>query len=593
MAKGLKCFIFPSCNALHCKSEGIALSGTARMLRLPISLIFRRVFILFFPAKKRGAAFCFNVQLSRIAQNSVYYSLFYGIIYTETHQKKSVIMRNILEQLKTFMPLSGADTLNCEGFPAWSMDDSARLEQLAMTGTLTPSFYVNTSVQIFDALTLLERADADELAKAIVKGRNEGFIRTFPILGLAVLSKKDPEKFKEAFPQIIKTGNDLEDFINIIRHMRGMGRSIKSALHSYLEKNVTPYYAMKYRRQLADAIRLSRFAGSDPIYAYILKHYSSVAGTDITKAQKVYELYPEFAARKEFLHFLENKDYENAARVMLQYRLDVDSLSAYYARFDKTLWEAAAVNAPLMKFLKYLAKFQREGVELDGIIREKLSIPALKAAKIFPFRLYSAYKALRENKSLTAEFLQELLDEYTLAYDWSSFNKHSWIIAPDVSGSMKSPIGDSAELTYSEVSGMFTGFFNKGLDNVKIIPWSSEIHSCKWAKTAPVAEQMAHLDKMTWGSTYMEVPVEYMIENNIIADWSIFITDTEEYGTGWFACWQQYRKINPNAKAILLRLDPYNTTPFPPADAEAYGIWQVFGWNTNVIEYIKFIIERN
>ena len=178
-------------------------------------------------------------------------------------------MKNIIEELERIRTYESANTVNHENFPAWQMSDAARLEQLTLTGTLGSSFYASASEVTADALALLERSDAADLSRAIIRGRNEGFIRTFPLLGLVVLSKKSPELFQQAFPKVVLTGNDLEDFIDMTRRMRGLGRSVKRAIHTYLQESVTPYYAMKYRKQLADAIRVSRFAGDDPIYAYI------------------------------------------------------------------------------------------------------------------------------------------------------------------------------------------------------------------------------------------------------------------------------------------------------------------------------------
>ena len=93
-------------------------------------------------------------------------------------------------------------------------------------------------------------------------------------------------------------------------------------------------------------------------------------------------------------------------------------------------------------------------------------------------------------------------------------------------------------------------------------------------------------------SRYMEVPVLEMMSQQIMADYSVFITDSEEYGSGWFAAWKKYRKINPTAQAFIIRLDSYRTTPIPENEAEEYGVWQIFGWNDNVIEYMRFILQR-
>ena len=174
-------------------------------------------------------------------------------------------MKTLKENLRTVATYATADTTNAENFPAWTPSDAALLEQLAMTGTLGNSFYASAKEAAKDAVALLERADAQSLAAAIVRGRNEGFIRAFPILGLVYLSKKNAHLFQDAFKKVILTGNDLVDFIEVAKTVRGFGRSLKTAIADWIAPNTNPYYAQKYRKQIADAIRLSRFKGEDSI----------------------------------------------------------------------------------------------------------------------------------------------------------------------------------------------------------------------------------------------------------------------------------------------------------------------------------------
>ena len=189
------------------------------------------------------------------------------------------------------------------------------------------------------------------------------------------------------------------------------------------------------------------------------------------------------------------------------------------------------------------------------------------------------------------ETLSRVLDEYAVEYDWAEFNRFSWVIAPDISGSMSSRIANSA-LTFAEVSGMFAGFFMKGLRHVRVLPWDTEVHDYDVATSAPVAEHMTAIRNMCRGGTYMEAPVKYMIEHAIGVDFAVFLTDTEEYGRGWLAEWKRYRGLFPQAQAFLLRADTYQSAPISEADAAGYGIWQIFGWNDSVVEYMRHILTR-
>lgn len=505
-------------------------------------------------------------------------------------------MKNVKENLKAVATYSTADTTNAEGFAAWTPSDATLLEQLAMTGTLGNSFYANAREAAAEAVKLLERADARSLAAAIIRGRNEGFIRTFPILGLVYLSKKDSALFKETFNKVVLTGNDLVDFIEIAKTVRGFGRSLKAAMAGWIKSNANAYYAQKYRKQIADAIRLSRFKGEDAIYAYILSAYSEVKGNTDEKLEKAYEQYPDLAAHRNIVSAVESGDLASAAALLKEKNIDVNSLTHLYDKFDRTLWAAVAAKSPVMRFIKYLAKFLREGVATEDVIKAKVNVQTLKKAKVFPFRLYTAYLAVANGIAAedkwVVDYLADVMNEYAISYDWSAFADKEWVIAPDISGSMSSRIGNSSVLSYAAVSAMFVGFFVKGLKRVKVLPWDDEVHPYTVPASDSVMTHIKAITGMVYGCTYMEAAVKHMLKRNIKADYAVFLTDTMEYGTGWLASWKEYHRRFPKAVAFVLRGDSYMTSPIPDDEAKKLNVYQIFGWNDSVIDYMKFVLER-
>lgn len=505
-------------------------------------------------------------------------------------------MKTLKENLKTIAAYAEADTVNAEGFAAWTPSDTTLLDQLAMTGTLGNSFYANAKEAAADAVALLERSDAHDLAAAIVKGRNEGFIRAFPILGLVYLSKKDAALFQETFNKVVLTGNDLVDFIEVAKTIRGLGRSVKKAISGWIRQNTSTYYAQKYRKQIADAIRLSRFKGEDSIYAYILNAYSGVKGATEEKLEKAYVEYPDLAAQRDFVAAVDAGDLRAAEALLREKNIDVNSLTSYYGKFDKGLWAAVATRSPVMRFVKYLSKFIREGVLTEEMLRAKVNVEALKKAKVFPFRLYTAYRAVardleRKDRKVLA-YLADVMDEYSRSYDWSEFAEAKWVVAPDISGSMCSSIGASSVLTYAAVSAMFAGFFVKGLKDVTVLPWNRKVHRYTVSSEEPVMKHIDAITSMVEGGTYMEAGVKYMLANRIEADYSVFLTDTMEYGTGWLTAWKEYHRRYPKAVAFVLRGDSYMTAPIPEDVAADLNVYQVFGWNDSVVDYMKFVLKR-
>jgi len=487
-----------------------------------------------------------------------------------------------------------ADTVNKENFPAWKLSEKEQLNQLAMCGTLANSFYATTKNLVDDAMELVKKADAKNLQEAIILGRNEGFIRSFNILGLVYLSQKDSNLFKDAFGKVVLTGNDLKDFIDTTNTVRGFGRSIKSAIHKWIGDKTTPFYALKYRREIADAIRVSRFQGEDPIYAFILKIYN-VKNLDSAKVDKAYEKYGQLQAYEDVKKAVDAKEYDKAVKLVTDNKLDPTSLISEYDKFTGKVWDSVAQQMGVMLFLKYLNKLTREGVferTGDKLYKEKLKVENLKKAKVFPFRLFIAHQHIEGNVKLK-NHLADVLDDYVTKYDWEEWNKQSWAVCPDVSGSMTNAVQGS-DMTPSVVAGMFSGFFYKGLDDCTLIPWDDSIHvdSIK-PKRDSIISHINSIAHAHGGGTNMELPVQYMIQNKIKVDNAIFITDSMEWGEGWVPYWKEYRKkVNPKARAFLLRVDAYNSKPFSDKLAKDLDIYQLYGWNDNVLKFMEFIVKH-
>jgi hypothetical protein len=181
------------------------------------------------------------------------------------------------------------------------------------------------------------------------------------------------------------------------------------------------------------------------------------------------------------------------------------------------------------------------------------------------------------------------MDKYTLDYDWSVWcNQGTVVICPDISSSMTSLVSKQS-VKPALIAGMFSGFLHKGVPNSIVLPWDTVVHKYTNPRGDSVVSHISKIEGSHGGGTAMACPVEYMIQNNIKASVAVFITDSETWvGTPWVTAWIEYRRRNPDAKAVLIRVDPYNSNPFPESQAKQLGITQVFGWNDNVFPFIEF-----
>ena len=390
----------------------------------------------------------------------------------------------------------------------------------------------------------------------------------------------------------------MEDFISFVKKLRGFGQPIKRAMRKWITESTNEYYALKYRKQIADAIRLSRFKGDDPIYKFILSHYDNVKGLDEKETAKalkaVNKKYPKLKAYEQACEAIASGDADKVSGLITEFKLDVNSLLGV-GKIDDKVWSAFAEVMPVMQFVKLLDKLDRSGVFNDkkkakALVESKITVENLKKARVFPFRLYTAYEHITND--MVKNRLADVLNDYAKEYDWDVFNKFSWAICPDVSGSMQGKVNGS-ELTPATISGMFTGFFIKGLDDVKIIPWDTAVHIYNRPKADSVLTHIDTIKAFGGGGTYMNLGPEYLLAKKIKVDYSVFITDAEQYGRPWLDAWAKYKAFNPKAKAFLIRVDGYSTQPFDSETAEKYGVRQIFGWSDNVVKYVEYSLEQD
>ena len=88
--------------------------------------------------------------------------------------------------------LPRATKTNRAGAPAYALEPRHQLAQLAVTGTLSGTFYASASSQLADVTELVGKVDPAFIAKAAIYARKKGHMKDMPALLLAALSAIDP-----------------------------------------------------------------------------------------------------------------------------------------------------------------------------------------------------------------------------------------------------------------------------------------------------------------------------------------------------------------------------------------------------------------
>jgi hypothetical protein len=540
-------------------------------------------------------------------------------------------MKSIRENLSEVVAAVAAETAAAPDGGAWTRADDARLLRLAMTGALScttilsfrflgenpdhvlPVVQIRTGErkELEAALRILLRAPARALAAAAVRGRNEGLARAVPLLALVLLSLRDAALFREAFPRVVLTGGDLGDFLDLARRVRGLGRAVKSAVRDWLRGNVTPYAAQKYRCALADAIRLCHFRGGDPLCAWIAAARPGAKGATPERVAAAEAAYPALAARRDFIRAVEAGDEASAVRLLRNPALDLDGLSNWEGRYTPAIWRAAARRMPVGRFLRTMDKLRREGALEPETVMRKVTAANLRAAKVLPFRVYAAWKALwadvPANRALEAAFsaaggadplpsaretLAAAMEEHARGWDWGVLNRHSWCVAPCVSRRMEWPVGDSWGATCADVAAMFAAFLSVGLDRAGIMPWDRCVHPWSRTRHDTVAE---HVRELSGRVRSRDVPrpsavLEELIRRGADADCVLFLCADGLRDPDWLPTWRQYRLRRPGARAFIL--DLFSGGGEASEADEAPGVTRLAGWSDAVVSAIRLALEE-
>ena len=509
-------------------------------------------------------------------------------------------MKRVVSGMQYATTYGSAPTKNYENFPAWEIPLEKRFQQVLFTGSFGNSFYVNQRDMITASIKAIEQGiqklPLEYIKRVIVEARHKGFMRTAPITAIVLLRKAGKvDSFKELFPQVILTGNDLEDFFSITRAFdMGFGQGVKKVVNKWLNEKANQFYAIKYKRQLRDAMRISHPKGENIVLDYIAYSTFKANKLDKAKAKEILEQLPQVKYFELAKISLANNEIEKAIEYIKLGKVPTPAILGIAGNIkSRKLWTELMHQMGTMQLLKYINKLDKFNVFSDesGVyydkenmeyLKQRFSIENLQKAKILPFRLLIASQYVKD-KSISS-FLLDLSLEYAKQYDWGKW-KGTWVIAPDISGSMDSVT--NGKMKPCQVAAMFSGILKAGLPESYVFAWGSTLDDLTNETPKEILEEVAYANG---GGTYMELPVQRMVHRKIKADYLLIITDSEEWGAGWLTHWKQYKKFNPEAKAIIIRVDSYNTQPYSEKDAVKYDIYDVFGWNNNVLDWIQEVV---
>ena len=489
------------------------------------------------------------------------------------------------------------DHRNHHGFKAYVHGLRDQVRNFLRTGTLSGTFYVGAvelSKEMIDTLRRFGEQDPIALSEEAISARNEGYMRTLPIMATVVLSGlPNKQLFRETAHGVLKIPRDVAQFIEICKSgaipgVAGFGGCRVDAAREWIE-NMSEYHAVKgfgsKTMGLRDVVRLTHPKPRDQKSRELLGWLSGhVEGKRVCENTMVVAF--ELLKR--------TSDPTEQVTLIRKAKLPYEVVTTAVAKPSREVWVELLRNAPTLNLLMNLVTFARHGVFIDQenvtIACEKLSRPdALRQSRVLPFQAYRAWKMYSELSDADPRIIAALSDALENSVANMPLFGGRVCLAPDVSGSMRyTYVNEKNTISCAEVSGIFAAGLVKQCPNVTVLPFEQRVVDVSLNPRDSVLANARIISSLGGGGTSLCAPIERLLRNRDKVDLFVGITDNEEWvGSGFLETWRQYvREVSPEAKAVLITVVPTTHRVAPESEP---GVYYVHGWSDAVMRYVAEI----
>jgi 60 kDa SS-A/Ro ribonucleoprotein len=471
---------------------------------------------------------------------------------------------------KTAVVVPPADMLNEAGGKAYSLTDAASLAQLAMTGTFTDTFYATAEDQTAKVLELAKKVDAEFLAKLAMYSRKRGFMKDMPaVLTAVLLARNEAKLFKKVFPIAIDDFKMLKNFVQVVRSgvtgRKSLGSMARNAVRNFLEGATdSELFAGSIGNEpsLADVIKMVHPKPANVkranMYAYLLgKKFDVKKLPEEVRAFEAFKTDPTGTPPEVNFQFLSS------------------------VKMDAKQWSALSETMSWHTLRMNLNTLERNGVLADkkavDAIAAKLADPkTIKALKVFPYQIMSAFVNATTTNSRIKNALQDAMEAAT--ENVPEFGETA--VCVDVSGSMSSPItgsrpGATSAVRCIDVASLIASAVLRKNPNSIVVPFEDRTREIDLNPRDSVMTNAQKLARLGGGGTACSAALAKLNADKAKLDLVFYVSDNMSWadfsgsnswygasrtGTNMASEWAAFKKRNPKAKLVLLDIQPYANT---------------------------------
>lgn len=452
-------------------------------------------------------------------------------------------------------------TINRSGYPAYQMEEKERFVTAVLTTMFgEPKFYGSTDDEIVSMAVKMAASDPAFLSRLACYARNEGNMRTISHVLACVVAREAHEFTRQTIRNIIVRPDDITEIMACYKTLYGkpfpnaMKREIASAIQKFDEYQIAKYNGGNKAIKFRDVLRITH-----PV--------------------------PKDEVQEELFH----KILEDTLEIPYTWETELSQKGN-----TKEVWDELIHSGKVgyMALLRNLRNIVQCGADLAPVLVTLSDPVQVRKSRQLPFRFYSAYHALSQEKLMTAEIHRAL--EAAIMSSVSNMEKISGrtLIAVDVSGSMSSRLSRRSEVRCCDIAALLGAMASRICEDATVCYFDCAgkystlsngagyriAHYGKFDSILAICEKSA----FAGGGTDLALPMKFALTEDQARnvkpfDRVIYFSDNE--------CNRSSRGIVATVQGMV---DSYRRNYNPEfwvhaVDLQGYGTQQFCGKNFNVI----------
>jgi 60 kDa SS-A/Ro ribonucleoprotein len=485
-----------------------------------------------------------------------------------------------------FMNRKQKTTINYESETAFVLTPQLELYTAVATAGLSDQFYQKADEKLKRIVELIDKNDAEFVAKLAVYVREQMYLRSIPMVLTVELAKvhKSDDLVSRLTQRVVQRADEITELLAYyaVANQRN-GRKQLNALSKQLQKGLAAafnkfdeYQFAKYNRdaqvKLRDALFLVHPKPKDEAQQVL---FNKIAKDEL-QAPYTWEVEQSLLGQQKF----DSAELKKAA---------------VKAKWEELIFSNKLGYMALLRNLRNILEAEVNMEALNKICSYLGNANAVAKSKQLPFRFLSAYRELKALNNGRVSQVLEVLEQAVLhsAANIPGYDENTKVvIAADVSGSMQRAISARSKvqnfdiglmlamLLQSRCANVITGMFG---DSWKVI-------------NLPRKNILANVDEFhrregeVGYATNGYLVVQDLLQRRKIVDKVMIFTDCQLWnnsGNDHIAVlWKQYKKLAPKAKIYLFDLAGYGNVPLNVMRDDVY---LVAGWSDKVFDVLNAI----